>query len=141
MKNDTVQAKQIAPYGIDSAPVKQVVAIYSGTDSVKDCVVLGYIVPNQLASPGENRLFSSDADGNLKAYIWLKNDGTILIGGNADNAVRYAPLDAGLQQLVGQLQSELSSIASGIAGAGGVYVPGTLSLDISGAKINEVKTP
>jgi len=72
-------------------------------------------------------------------FIQLDSD-FIQLSGDADNAVRFSPLDSNLQNLVTAIQTELGKIATGIAGAGGSYTPGTLNLDLSGAKIEEIKT-
>jgi len=72
-------------------------------------------------------------------FIQLDEDFLQLLG-DADNAVRFAPLDSNLQSLVSSIQCELVKIATGIAAAGGSYTPGTLSLDIDAAKIDEIKT-
>ncbi len=139
-KNNVVTGLESAPYGIDSNPIADMRAIYSITEDTGKKVIIGYINKNQLASVGENRIYSTDSDGALKFFIWLKNDGTCELGGDTDNAVRYSPLNTGLQQLVSDLQAQLTLIATGIAGGGGSYTPGTLSLDITDSKIDEIKT-
>ena len=73
------------------------------------------------------------------SYIQL-DDSFLELMGNSDNAVRYSPLDTELQLFKDAIQGELTKIQTAITGLGGVYVPGTLSLDISGAKIDEIKT-
>jgi len=137
---DILTAKQIAPFGIDSGPIKDLAAILADTQSFKDRVIIGYVNESQEADVGELRLYSMDEDGNVKAFGWFKNDGTILINGDSDNVVRYAPLNTGLQALVTQLQAELVKIQTGIIAGGGTYTPGSLSIDITQAKIEEVKT-
>jgi len=139
-KDNVVTGLECAPYGIDSNPIADMRAIYSITEDTGRKVIIGYININQLAGVGETRIYSTDSNGVLKSFIWLKNDGTYQFGGTADNAVRYAPLNTGLQQLVTALQSELALIAAGIATGGGSYTPGTLNLNITGSKINEIKT-
>lgn len=139
-RDDVQTSLQAGPYGTDSNPIKDMVAIYSETQEKGKTIIVGYINRNQMADAGENRIFSTDSSGNVKTFIWLKNDGTMLVGGDTDNMVRYIPLDSGLQALKDLIQTELTKIATGIAGAGGSYTPGTLSVDISGAKINEIKT-
>ena len=139
--NDVKTAKEANAYGFDSNPVKGMIAIYADTLTKGNKVIVGYLNVNQLADVGECRLFSTDSDGNLKIDLWLKNDGTIEIGGSADNVVRYSPLNTGLQNLVTALQAELVKIAAGVAGGGGSYTPGTLSVDITSSKVNQLKTP
>jgi len=164
-KNDVKSAFECAPYGTDTNPIKNMVAIYSETAEKGRKVIIGYINPNQLADVGEHRIYSTDAAGNLKAFLWLKKDGTfqlggidgvdggseiviefkgdgtIALGGDADNLVRYGPLADALSNEKTGLQAELIKIQTAITGLGGAYVPGTITIDISGAKINEIKSP
>lgn len=139
-KSDVQTSFESMPYGIDSNPVKDLIAIYAPTSEKGKTVIIGYINKNQLADVGEIRLFSTDTDGAEKFYVFLKNDGTIEIGGTVDNAVRYQKLDDGLQNFKTQIQTELGKIQTGIIAGGGAYTPATLSLNISNAKIDEVKT-
>lgn len=138
---DTREPFQANNFGIDSNPIKDMIAVYSGTNENGKSVIIGYLNRNQLAEPGETRIFSVDSGGDLKTYIWLTKTGTIKLGGDADNAVRYSPLNTGLNNLVTQLQTELVSIAAGISAAGGSYSPGMLSVDISNSKVDKITTP
>ena len=131
---------QASPCGVDSAPIKDMVAVYSKTDNDDTNVLLGYFNKNLLAQEGEVRLFSTDSQGSLKTFIWLKNDGNIQLGGDADNAVRYSKLNIGLQQFKTDMQVELVKIAAGIVAGGGTYTPATLNIDVSASKINTIKT-
>lgn len=141
-------ADQVAPFGDDSCPVNGMDAIYAETESDELRVVIGYINLTQLAAEGEKRLFSLKKviaeDGSVSYeqafYTWHKNDGTYEMGGNVDNAVRYAALNIGLQAQIIKMEGQLTLIATAIAVAGGSYTPGDISLDISGAKIDEIKT-
>lgn len=132
---------QANPPGLDSSPIKDMVAVYSKTDEDGTRAIVGYFNKNQVAAEGESRLYSIDANGNLKTYIWLKNTGTMELGGNADNAIRYSPLSSELDNFKTQIQDELVKIATGITTAGGAYTPGTLTIDISASKITTIKTP
>lgn len=139
-KDDVQTAYEALPYGTDSSPIKNMIAVFSETDNKGKTVIIGYINKNQLAQSGEHRIYATDDSGTLKFYIWLKNTGVCEIGGNADNAVRFSPLETATDKLATDIQAELAKIQAAIAGVGGTYVPGTISIDISGAKINEVKT-
>lgn len=139
--NDVKSAYECSPYGTDANPIKNMVAIYSETAEKGRKVILGYINLNQLADVGEHRIYSTDADGNLKTFIWLKNDGTMQLGGTTDNLVRYSKLADALSNEKTGLQAELTKIATAITGLGGAYVPGTITIDISQAKIDEITTP
>ena len=85
-------------------------------------------------------MYSLKEDGSVSSFIWLKNDGKIQLNGNADNAVRYKPLNTAITQTDTSINTELSKIAAAISSLGGVYVPGQIQTDISGAKIDDLKT-
>lgn len=138
-KDDVQTALQSAPYGVDSNPVKGMVAVYAPTTNNGRKVIIGYI--NQsLAAVGETRLFSTDADGALKFYTWLKNDGTLELGGATNNLVKFTALSTALNNQDTLINAELAKIASALALVGGSYLPGTVTTDISNSKINEIKT-
>lgn len=132
-------AVQANPFGIDSNPLKEMVAIYADTTERGEPVILGHINKNQIANPGETRLFSLDSNGLLKASIYLKNDGSIEINGNSDNAVMFTPLKTGLQNQDGAINSELSKIATAITTLGGTYVPANILTNIDASKVDQVK--
>jgi hypothetical protein len=140
----TGNADQVAPFGDDSCPVQGMDAIYMDTANDDLPVIVGFINTNQMAAPGEKRFFSmkQNEDGSYSEafYTWMKADGTYEIGGNVDNSVRYAALNAALQTQIAKMELQLTEIAAGIATAGGSYTPGDITLDISAAKINEIKT-
>ncbi len=147
-RSDVKTANEIAPYGIDGNPIKGMIAVYSSTSINGSPVIIGYINKNQLADVGELRLYSTDKDGALKFYTWLKNDGTYEMGGNADNAVRYSKLEQAFNQLKADFNSHITAYNTHVhigvttgGGSSGTTSPGTSSAaDISGAKINEIKT-
>jgi len=139
--SDVLDRFESSPYGLDSNPIKDMVAVYSETSEKGKAVVIGFLNKNQLAAPGEFRTYSTDADGTLKFYIWQKANGTCEIGGNVDNLVRYTKLNLALQQFKADIVTELTNIAAGITTAGGTYTPSpTFGIDISQSKINEIKT-
>jgi hypothetical protein len=139
-KNDVRESIFISPYGVDSNPIKDMIALYGSTDEKGSSVIIGYINKNSIAGPGELRLFSTDGSGLEKSYAWLKADGSVEINGSTDNFVRYTALDSNLQLQVTAINAELVKIAAGIVAGGGAYTPTFISLDISGSKINTVKT-
>lgn len=138
-KNDVQTAFAVAPYGVDSNPIKDMVAVYAPTADKGTQVIIGYINKNSLAQPGEVRHFSTDANGNEKFYTWLKNDGTLELNGNTNNLVKFTELNAQLQSLVNNLNSQLALIQSGIASAGGTYPRSELTLNINSAKTTKIK--
>lgn len=142
--SDVQTPLQANPAGIDSNPIKDMVAVYAATDDKGTKVIIGYLNKNQLSQPGEARMFSTDADGNIKTFVWVKNDGKIQLGGTANNLVFYAAMNDAINKtligLVPQLQLELTKIATGIVAGGGTYTPGTLTCDLSAAKTLKITT-
>lgn len=143
--NGTATAEQVAPFGDDSVPLKGMDVIYAETESDEQPVIIGCLNTNLLAQPGEKRMFAMKLNDDGKTYsqvfyTWMKKDGTYEIGGDVDNLIRYASLNSSLQAYIIKMETQLSLIAAGIASVGGSYTPGDISLDISAAKINEIKT-
>jgi len=117
---DVQTALQTAPYGVDSNPIKDMIAIYGATSDKGKPVIIGYINQNQLADIGETRIFSTDASGNLKTFIWLQNDGIMEIAGDVDNMVRFSDLKSGFDEL----KSDLNDLKSKWNTFAAAYVPG-----------------
>ena len=154
--SDIQTPMQAAPYGVDSNPVKDMIAVYGPTQQKGQNVIIGYLNKSSLAAIGENRNFSTDENGNVVFYTWLKNDGTMEIGGDTDFMVRYSELKSAFDELKSDLNSFISVFNTHIHPAVGVDTvtgapvtvtltpsasPGTPSAaDISGAKIAEIKT-
>ncbi len=139
-KDDVQTSIEASPFGFDSNPVKDLIAVYSTTSEKGKTVIVGYLNKDLLAAVGESRMYSTNKSGELQTFIHLKNDGTIELAGSSDNAVRFTPLSSEMQSLAAAINVELALIATGIGAAGGAYTPGTISIDISGAKIDEIKT-
>ena len=135
---DVQTSLTVAPYGDDSVPVKDMIAVYSETSTKGNTVIIGYINKNQLAAVGERRLFSTNENGDEKAYVWLKNSGNLELNGKADNVVRYSKLDNGLQAEVTKINAQLAAISTAIGLLGGSYVVNPVDVDISGAKVDDV---
>lgn len=137
-KDDTRTAFSTAPFGVDSNPPKNMRAIFVNTTTRNESAIVGYINEDLLADVGETRLFSIDGNGNLKTFLWLKNDGKMQLGGDAKHAVRYEDLNSGLQDFKNFLQTELGKISTGIVAGGGTYTPGTVNIDISASKNDNI---
>ena len=58
-KSDSRTADQFAPYGIDSKPIKDLVALYSPTQNDGELACIGYISRSELTKSGEIRVFST----------------------------------------------------------------------------------
>lgn len=138
-KSDVQTATQAGAHGIDSNPIADMIAVYADTGEKGEKVILGYLNKNQLAEPGEFRIFSVNAEGELQTFIWLKANGTIQIGGNAKNMVRFQELETGFNQLKDDFNAFLTHVhgGSGTPPAPPV-LPSTAS--IAGAKIDEITT-
>ena len=80
---------------------------------------------------GEKRLYSVSDAGVIQAFIKLLKTGIIEINGSADFAIRFNALNTALQSMLTDLNAD-------IVAAGGA---GSTTLDISGAKVAEVKVP
>lgn len=140
-KSDVQEVPQVAPFGIDSNPIKDSIALYSKTLQNGEAVVIGYIPIKSLADVGELRLFSTNADGFEQTYTLFKNDGNIELNGNTKNLVRFQDLETGLNSYSSNVGVELGKIAAAInAIAPGSYTPITPSFNISTAKIDNIKT-
>lgn len=132
-------ANECAPFGDDSCPVPNLTAIYAETSNAGDQVIMGYINLEQQAAPGEKRLYSLQADGSLSFYAWLRADGSMSLGGEDNNLVRYTALDAGLSAQDDKINAELTKIVAAITALGGTYAMEEVNTDISESKINEIK--
>lgn len=139
-KSDVQEKFVIAPYGYDAMPIKDSIGVYSETGVSGEEVLLGFLNKHCVASPGESGLFSTDENDELKIYLRLKKNGEIHFGGDVDNLVKYKALNAELTSFKNQVQAQLALIQTGITGVGGVYTPGTLTLNISDAKADKLKT-
>lgn len=133
-------ALESSPFGIDSSPIKDMTAIYSNTSNDAESVIIGYINNNQIAEQGETRLFSLDSSGNLKAFIHLKKDGVIELNGDSNFVVKYNELQNVLNTLATNINTENAKIAVAIGALGGSYVQTPITIDISTAKNETIKT-
>lgn len=150
-KKDIQEKDQVSPFGIDSSPIKDMIAVYSVTSEIGNEVIVGYIQKNQISDIGETRLFSTNSEGTEQISLHLKNDGTAEFGGDSDFMVRFSVL----QSEYNELRDSHNSLVNKWNAFALAYVPGspstiglpptastasTSSGDISGAKIEEIKT-
>lgn len=142
-------AMQAGAYGTDAQPIKDAVAVYAQTGVKGKTVIIGYINKNAVADVGEHRLFSTDADGAVQFYIHLKNDGTCDIGGSANHMTRYEELETAFNELKSDFNTHVNNYNTHVhpgvlAGPASTAVTVSVSTpsqaDISGAKIDEIKT-
>lgn len=137
---DVQTVYNIAPFGVDSNPSKNYRGIWARTENAEDRILLGILFERVLSQAGELRLYAENSSGSEVFSLHLKNNGTAEIGGNVDNAVRFQKLDDGIKSMVSDLNTELGKIQSAITGLGGTYAKSDVALDISAAKINNIKT-
>jgi hypothetical protein len=119
---DPSTAGHFSPPGTDAQPLAVDVA-YLGEDLGRgNEQALGYQDPKNagVAGPGEHRIYSRASDGTIKAAIWLKADGSIVVSNDAGSVELGA--DGGLSIGAGQATAELGadgsiSLSSGAATA------------------------
>jgi hypothetical protein len=147
-KSDVRTAVEIAPFGVDSNAPKDTVAAYSDTAVKGQSVIVGYVNKRQKAGVGEYRTYAVDSSGDVAFYTWIKADGTMEIGGDTDNMVRYSELEAAFNQLRDDFNDfvnttyNLHQHPTAATGApSNPTVTGTPSgADITAARIDEIKT-
>ena len=132
-------ADESAPFGMDSNPIKGMTAIYADTSNDSESVIIGYINENQIAQKGETRIFSLDENGNLKAFIWCKNNGEIHLNGNTSTAVKFEELKTAINNSDTLLNTELTKIQTAISALGGTYVKSNVTTNIDPSKSDKVK--
>lgn len=96
---DVQEKKTVTPYGIDSNPIPEMIALYAETGVKGESVLVGFINKNAIAQPGELRFFSTDTAGVEKSYLYFKADGFVDFNGTNDNMVRFSKLKTGFDQL------------------------------------------
>lgn len=147
---DIQTARQVTPFGIDSSPIKKMRAVYAETNKKGKPVIVGYLNKELLAAEGETRIFSVDGDGALSIFVWLKSDGTIQLGGDADNLSRHSKL----KEVVDELQDDIATLkqnftswvpvpndgGAALKTATATWAGTALVKNIDDAKIDEIKT-
>ena len=148
-KSDVLEPFQANNFGLDSNPPKGMVAVYSPTSEIGKNVIIGYLNKDQLAKPGETRIYATNADGALKFYAWFKDDGTLELGGDSNFAVKFNELKSAfnsLQKSHNDLLTEYKThVHPGVqSGASSTSVTTSIqnpnSADIDTAKNSEIKT-
>ncbi len=144
---NTVTAVQYGGYGVDSNPVKNSIGAYETSEMDGKEACLGIMNTNAKAELGEHRLFCTDAQGVFKFNVWLRADGTALIGDSEVPAayinwfVKYTELDTALQAMVVKVNTENAKIAAAIGAIiPGLYTPVAVTVNIANAKNTKVKT-
>ena len=148
-KEDIQTSYEAMPYGIDSVPIKDLIAIQMETAERGKSVIVGYINKNQIADVGELKIFATNSQGVEQGFVHLKNDGTITangtvieLNGNIDNVVKFIPLDAGLQAQAVLVNSNFAAIAIVLNTLlPGSYTPIPVVVIVVASKVASVKVP
>lgn len=147
-RDDVQTSKQVTPYGFECNPVRDSIGLYTSTATRNRTYVMGYISESNETAPGECRVFSTDADGGVQIAFHYKADGTVEMGGDADNAVRYSKLESAFNELksdVNDLVIKYNAHTHGVISLGAPTGPAAplgspSAADITAAKIDELKT-
>lgn len=149
-KSDVQTAIEISPAGTDSVPLKDLVAVYAPTNQNGKAVIIGYLVKNKKAAPGEYRTFALDENGDEVFYTWMKKNGTIEIGGDGNYAVKFNELKDEFNALKSDYNNLVSTfnahthiltLSSGTGTAAPPATPGqTNTSNIDNVKNDKIKT-
>ena len=151
--NDKQSIEQIAFSGEDNAPVEgDTVAIIEVSESYKIAIGVQDSIDPEVET-GERKIYSQDS-GGIQAFVYLKNDGQLILNGTGDFAVRYNELKTAFDGLKDDLNSLISSYnahihvttATVLVGAIGIISPTTSTgtpstADMSGSKIDTIEVP
>lgn len=126
--NDTVTGYQFAPAGSDAQPLPGDVAYLGDDAGAGNAQILGYQDPKNagLAGPGECRLYARASDGTIRAQVWLKADGSILLS-NEHGTATLGP-DGAISLTAGQASATLGADGAISLGNG----TGSLAIDAAG---------
>jgi hypothetical protein len=111
-KDDVQEVLSASCVGDDSPPIENLRGIYVQTSQVGTPVLVGYINDNQLAQPGEKRIFATDQNGNVMLHFYMNSDSTIELGGTGNYAVKYNQLKTEFNELNDKFNDLVSSYNS-----------------------------
>jgi len=144
-KSDVQETLQVTQFGIDSNPVDNINAVYANTLVNNLPVALGIIYDSgkyNIAEKGETRLFSTSGNGTLMFNVWLRADGSILIGQSPTPSdyvnflIKWNEFDTTMQAYLTDLNEAIAALATS---AGGAYAPPTPP-DFNSSKTDNIKT-
>lgn len=149
-RDDTQEVVTVSSFGIDSVPIKDLIAIQAKTQVSGESVIVGFILKNRIANIGETRIYSTNENGDVQQYIHLKNDGTADFGGTGDFLTRYSPMAATIEEIqndIATLKNVLSTWipvpndgGAALKTAATSWASTPLVENISNAKITEFNT-
>jgi hypothetical protein len=146
---DVQTVYNIQPFGIDSNPNKNIRGIWAKTDNLEERILIGILFNRPVSSPGELRLYSEDSNGSEKIAIYLKNDGSIELGGGTNYLTKYNELKLAFDKLKDDVNSHIQNYNAHVhpgvlSGGASTLVTTTLSsqttADMTGSKSNILKT-
>lgn len=116
------------------------VRVYDFRDNKITCNSNGIEIETGGTPPATIKLLNNgdieiESGAASSATFKLTSSGNIEINGDADNAVSYTDLNTAMQTLVAAINTTFASKFDGVG------APGTLSLDLSSAKVDKVKLP
>jgi hypothetical protein len=139
---------QALPYGVDSAPVREMVAVYANTADMGNSVIVGYVYKDAVAEVGSIRLYSENG------YVYLRANGNLELLGDSKHMVRYEELETGFNSLKQSVSDLTTAFNTHVHTVGALPIPPATVVPVSpplapaipptatitGAKINEIKT-
>lgn len=149
-RNDTATSYLGATFGTDYIPPKDAKMVQIRSTNSQDSVIVCMVnKADESLAEGEKVIYSTNANGEVQAQIYLRNDGKIEVKGTSveflegtDNAVRYSKLESEFNEL----KSKWNAFAAAYV-PGGPTVVGTpptaqqSAADITQAKVDEIKLP
>ncbi len=133
---DVQTSKQVSPFGVDSNPIKDMIAIQGETSIKGETVIIGYIGKEHITKPGETRIYSTDENGVLKSTVYLKDDETLELMGDVNFAVKFNELQTAFDELKLKFNTHIHPASSGTTSP--TTTPSTAN--ISAAKNDKIKT-
>lgn len=144
-RDDVKEHRAAAPWGDESVPIKDAVAIWANTSVSGEAVVVGYINTSALEdlNPGERRIFSTNDTGTLQVYARFTDAGKLELNGDADNLVRYSELKTAFDQLRTDLNALTALYNAHVHPSLGSPTPSVSTpstADMTASKIDELQT-
>jgi len=142
LKNDNHFSTVYNPPGDDSRPLPGDSVAYIENNNIGGKSAVGFLDTKNppVSKNGEKRLYSRDSGRNIKAIIFLKEDGSIEINNGSDFAVRFSALETAFNELQAKFNTHVHPGVT--AGSASTAVTGSQSIgDISLSKIDEIKVP
>jgi len=145
--DDIQEIQQIFLSGEDNAPAPgDDVVILEISETYKIVIAIeDGVTPS--VEVGERAMYSRD-DNVVKAFVYLKNDGQMILNGDGDFAVRYNELETAFEVLradLNDLVTTYNSHTHPTAPTGPVSVPSSLGIesfaDITPSKIDSIEVP